>query len=215
MIRTAPIPENIASLMDTVLPEFTGMITQTPPVYSAIKVDGRRLYDYARKGDRVEVPSRQVPIHELEIESITDERVTFRVRCGKGTYIRTLGEDLAEACGTVGHLDALERIALGTWTLADALDLEADPEAFQNALMNARQALKDMPQIPVPEETARKIGFGQPFDLGDGATEVAKSGIGLALTESGLGLALVRMVDERAKVSEDLPIDGKKTWFSD
>ena len=200
VVHTAAVPEDIEMRLHQNRFEFQGEITQVPPIYSAIKVDGRRLYDYARKGDSVDIPARRVLIHELEIEACHEERVVFRVRCGKGTYIRTLGEDLAKACGTVGHLESLERTALGHWTLEDALDLDSEAEVFREALMASREALQGIPQIPVDESTARKIGFGQAFELGEATEEVANRGIGLALTESGQGLALVRMVDDRPKV---------------
>ena len=91
------------------LKKFIGEIEQVPPMYSAIKVNGKKLYEYARKGQTVEVPTRKITIYNIELIGIKDEEVTFKVSCSKGTYIRTLCEDIAKSMGTVGTMSALTR----------------------------------------------------------------------------------------------------------
>lgn len=106
---------------------FSGVIDQKPPMYSALKVDGKRLYEYAREGKTVDVKTRKIYIHNLEIESIFpdgEKTVTFTVECSKGTYIRTICQDVGEALGCCGTLTSLERLASGTFTIEDAVDLE-------------------------------------------------------------------------------------------
>lgn len=87
------------------LPRFIGKISQVPPAYSAIKINGERAYNLARRGEDVEIPERIVEIYALELlEELPEEQARFRVACSKGTYVRTLGQDIAKSLGTVGHL---------------------------------------------------------------------------------------------------------------
>ena len=104
--------------------QFTGKITQVPPVFSALKQDGKRLYELARKGEAVEVKSREVTIHEFEITRIELPEVDFRVSCSKGTYIRSLANDFGKALNSGGHLTALCRTRIGDFQLKEAFDIE-------------------------------------------------------------------------------------------
>jgi len=108
------------------LPAFTGALQQTPPVYSALKRDGRPLYDYARAGEPVEARPRAVTIHELVLTGFAGpEAVSLRVRCSKGTYVRSLAFDLGRALGVGGHVAALRRTRSGPFALADARPFDA------------------------------------------------------------------------------------------
>jgi len=104
--------------------QFTGEITQVPPVFSALKQDGKRLYELARKGEKVEVKSRQVTIRKFEITRIELPEVDFRVSCSKGTYIRSLANDFGKALNSGGHLSALCRTRIGDFQLKEAFDIE-------------------------------------------------------------------------------------------
>jgi tRNA pseudouridine55 synthase len=112
-----------------VLDRFMGPISQIPPMHSALKKDGRALYDYARKGETVEREARHVVIHDLELLDMqlqgSAPQLSLRVTCSKGTYIRTLGEDIAEALGCGGHLIALRRVATGPFDAAQCTSLDA------------------------------------------------------------------------------------------
>lgn len=110
--------------------EFIGEIEQVPPVFSALKKDGKRLYEYARNGEEVEVKSRKVTIIEFEITGIRFPEVDFRVVCSKGTYIRSLANDFGKALNSGAHLSALRRTRIGEFKVENALDLEA----FENLL---------------------------------------------------------------------------------
>ncbi|HSD39460.1 MAG TPA: tRNA pseudouridine(55) synthase TruB [Rhodocyclaceae bacterium] len=103
---------------------FLGAIEQVPPMYSALKHQGRALYDYARQGIEIEREARAVTIHELEVERISLPEIQLRVRCSKGTYIRTLAEDIGEVLGCGAHLTALRRLATGPLSLESAVTLE-------------------------------------------------------------------------------------------
>lgn len=103
--------------------EFLGEIDQTPPVYSALKKDGKRLYEYARAGEEVDIPSRKVEISEFEITAIRFPQVDFRIVCSKGTYIRSLANDFGKALGTGAYLAALRRTKIGGFLAEDALDV--------------------------------------------------------------------------------------------
>jgi len=104
---------------------FTGRIQQKPPVFSALKKDGVRLYEYARKGEKVEIPSREVIIDKFEITAFDLPRLQFEVMCSKGTYIRSLAHDLGQALDSGAHLSGLRRTAIGNYSIDDALSIEA------------------------------------------------------------------------------------------
>jgi len=110
--------------------QFIGEIEQRPPVFSAIKKDGKRLYEFARSGEEVEVPTRRVTISEFEITNINLPDVQFRVRCSKGTYIRSLAYDFGKALQNGGHLSALRRAKIGDFDVIDAIS----PEQFEKQL---------------------------------------------------------------------------------
>lgn len=110
---------------DVLLKHFTGEIDQVPPMFSAIRIDGKRAYEYARKGDEtVELKSRKITIHNIEIEKIALPDVTLRIRCSKGTYIRSIARDLGLALESGGHLIALERTAVGDVRKEDTQSVE-------------------------------------------------------------------------------------------
>lgn len=115
-----------------ILPQFTGEITQTPPVFSALKVGGQRAYKLAREGQQVALAPRQITIYSLEILEINPQSATFTANVSKGTYIRVLGRDIALALGTVGHITMLQRTVHGPFTLEQAVSLEFLDKALQS-----------------------------------------------------------------------------------
>ena len=108
------------------LKEFLGKQIQTPPMYSAIKVNGKKLYEYARKGQNVEVPKREIEIYEIELLNIDkqNKKIEYKVHCSKGTYIRSLCEDIAEKLGTIGYMASLERLKVGKFMLEDSISID-------------------------------------------------------------------------------------------
>lgn len=105
--------------------QFIGKIEQRPPVFSALKKDGKRLYEFARAGETVEIPKRTVTISEFEITNINLPKVDFRVVCSKGTYIRSLANDFGKALNNGGHLSALRRTKIGEFSVKDAVSIES------------------------------------------------------------------------------------------
>ena len=110
--------------VEAILPQFTGEIQQRPPIYSAIKINGRRAYDLARKGEEVEMPLRTVMIHSLELIDYTYPDIRIRTHVGSGTYIRTLAEDIGVALGTAAYCTQLRRTKVGEWSVEDADAIE-------------------------------------------------------------------------------------------
>ena len=104
--------------------QFLGHIQQKPPIFSAIKQKGKRLYEHARTGEKVNIPSREVIIHEFEITKINLPEVAFRIRCGKGTYIRSIANDFGEVLGVGGYLKSLCRTTIGNHSLADSMSID-------------------------------------------------------------------------------------------
>lgn len=122
--------------LNTVLKEsFTGLITQVPPIYSALKVDGKRLYKLARKGVECDIPSREVCIHQIEALDIIPPIVRLRVECSKGTYIRSLAHDLGQAMGTGGYLHSLVRTSVGKYQLDEAYSIEELVDTLKNGTL--------------------------------------------------------------------------------
>ncbi len=111
--------------------QFVGEIDQRPPVFSALKKEGKRLYEYARAGEVIEIPTRKITISEFEITSIDMPNVHFRVTCGKGTYIRSLAHDFGEALNNGAHLSALRRTKIGDFSAEDAISIEAFEELIK------------------------------------------------------------------------------------
>ena len=107
-----------------VLNSFVGKISQVPPMYSAIKVNGKKLYEYARKGLNIEVQPRKIEIYNIELQNINDNKIDFKVHCSKGTYIRSLCEDIAKKLDTVGYMEELKRLKVGKFEIKDSIEIE-------------------------------------------------------------------------------------------
>ena len=177
------------------LPRFTGHVEQTPPAFSALKIGGQRAYDLARAGQTVDLKPRQVMIDRLELVSRPDaDHADFVVGCGKGTYIRSLGRDLAQALGTVGHLSALRRTAVGPFREESAISLPklealGHIPPLLGVLVPVATALDDIPALALTGTQADRLRHGQPVLL---TRDVPPSGT-LVRAETGSKLvALVR-----------------------
>lgn len=122
---TFPTDHITTELIHETTQQFMGVIDQFPPVFSALKKEGKRLYEYARAGEKVEVASRQIEIKAFEVTSIKENEVDFRVVCSKGTYIRSLAHDFGKALNSGAHLSKLRRTKIGDYDVAKALSVEA------------------------------------------------------------------------------------------
>jgi tRNA pseudouridine55 synthase len=154
-----------------VLPAFTGEIDQMPPAFSALKIGGQRAYDLARAGETVELKPRKVRIERLELVARPDpDHADFVVTCGKGTYIRSLGRDLARVLGSVGHLSALRRTAVGPFREEAAISLPklealGHIPPLLGALVPVATALDDIPALALTGTQADRLRHGQPVLL--------------------------------------------------
>lgn len=127
---TFPTEHITADLIETTLPQFLGEIDQKPPVFSAIKKDGKRLYEHAREGSEVEIEARKTTIYEFEITRMALPEIDFRVQCSKGTYIRSLAYDFGKALQSGGYLSVLRRTKIGNYAVENGIT----PEAFEQKI---------------------------------------------------------------------------------
>ena len=151
--------------VEAILARFCGDILQVPPMHSALKRDGRPLYEYARKGIELERAPRAVTIHSLDLRSFEGDRIDFDVDCSKGTYVRTLAQDIGEALGCGGHLTALRRTRIGSLHLEEAFTLDAlealSPAAREVLLQPADALLTTLPRLDLNADAAQRFGHGQ------------------------------------------------------
>jgi tRNA pseudouridine55 synthase len=153
-----PSRENVV----TAIPQFLGTIEQRPPAYSALKVAGMAAYKLARRGEAVELAPRSVEIHSIELVRYEYPELELRVQCGGGTYIRSLGRDLAESLGTGAVMSALRRSAIGPFTADEAIDCESLSVPFiPKNLLSPLLALGQLPQIELSNEQIARVSQGQ------------------------------------------------------
>ena len=139
----------------TILAQFTGEISQIPPMHSALKRDGKPLYEYARQGIVLEREPRQVTIYRIELISLEKDTMVIDVECSKGTYIRTLAQDIGRALGCYAHLSALRRLSVGDFSLSEAVTLEDIQKEAEENPVNLQEHLIPLDQVParwVPEK---------------------------------------------------------------
>ncbi len=160
----------------TALAGFVGHISQVPPVYSAVHIDGERAYRRARAGDDTPPPAREVDVYRFALLERPDpDHAVFEVDCGKGTYVRSLGRDLARALGTVGHVSELRRAATGPFSLKDAISLDILAEHVlcapqQDILLPVSTALDDIPALALTETQAEDLRHGRAVRARSGGT---------------------------------------------
>lgn len=137
IIEEKNVPKDIfrKEYIERILKTFLGKGQQTPPIYSAIKVNGKKLYDYARKGQTVDIAPRSIEIYDIQLLKINEKEniIEFKVKCSKGTYMRSLCEDIACKLGTIGHMCRLRRIQVGDFNIKDAITIEEIEESNKNA----------------------------------------------------------------------------------
>lgn len=183
------------SEIEAVLDRFRGTIMQIPPMVSALKVGGKRLHELAREGIEVEREPRPVTIHRLEILDFSPgpyPEVEFEVRCSTGTYVRTLGDDIARAVGSRAHLISLRRTAIGAHQVDDAVAL--DDLTTETPLMDPAKALTGMAAVEVSAEEAARVANGASF----GSAGRGEDGQRVAVTSEGRLLGVYRIAGDVA-----------------
>ena len=159
-LNDPPIPTE--EELRAVLPKFTGVITQQPPDYSALKIGGKRAYALARRGEAVELAPRPVEIHEINVVRYQYAELELLIRCGSGTYVRSLGRDIARALGTDAVMSALVRQAIGPFRMEEAVaDAELAPSTIEKRLLPPALALGEMPHVIVTPQEASRLRQGQ------------------------------------------------------
>jgi len=173
-LRTIQVPALSKEVLEKVFSQFLGDIMQVPPMYSALKHQGKPLYEYARKGIEIERVARPIHIYELELIDFDKTVVRFEVLCSKGTYVRTLGEDIAKALGTVGHLVALHRTQTGALkadVMASLEEIELNKEIYLQPL---DLPLEHLQAIHLNAEDADKILHGGKLEMDEPRTPLVR-----------------------------------------
>jgi len=187
-----PSPAEIAAM----LPRFIGVISQTPPTYSAIKIAGERAYDLARDGQEFEIAARDITVHKLELVSSEPGEAVFEAECGKGAYVRAIARDLGRALGCHGHVVLLRRTRVGPFWADHGFGLDAlrdSEEARAAALMSVEAGLAELTRVPVDRSGAATLRRGQKLLLrgsaapGEGPAYTVCSGTPVAVGVVGNG----------------------------
>ena len=169
IIATIPVPNVTQAMLQSVTEQFLGEIMQVPPMYSALKKDGKKLYELAREGIEVERAARPLTIYKLSLTPLSAQQLQLTVTCSKGTYVRVLAEDIAKALGTLGHLTALRRIQTGDFEIANAITL-ADFAALDFAarfdkLLAVDACVRSLPSLLLDDNQSKRIRQGQRLNV--------------------------------------------------
>ena len=168
------------------LKKFIGKNIQTPPIYSAIKINGKKLYEYARNGEDVKIPTRQIEIYSIDLVSMDKEtnQIVFEVECSKGTYIRALCEDIASSLGTIGFMKELNRLVVGDFKIEDAVSIEEieqykdDKNWLQNHVITLENLLISSKEINIEDKKIDKYlnGVNISVNIPDGIYRIYNNG---------------------------------------
>lgn len=177
--------------VNNALKSFLGKQKQIPPMYSAIKVDGKKLYEYAREGKKVEVEPRDIEIYDIKLLNINESEIEFKVSCSKGTYIRSLCEDIAKALGSIGYMSSLNRVLVDRFSIEEAIDfetLEKIKENIEDRLITMKDVFSSLDKIKLNNRKKELFlnGVMLTFTLNDGIYNIYD------LEENYIGLGIVR-----------------------
>lgn len=207
VIAQAPVPTIDKESLATILEGFTGVISQVPPRFSALKKDGEAMYKKARRGEDIAPEPRNVTIHSISITRISRMEIGLDIRCGKGTYIRSLARDLAKALGTEGHLSSLRRTFTSGFDIVDAVHMDhldnlAGRGELESKIISPADALHTYPRVEILPEDQLFVSDGRPIDAGNyGVTRESDSGGIVCLTrEDGLLFAIARLDEGQFKM---------------
>ncbi len=169
IIERKPVPELSIEKIQACLQRFTGEIDQIPPMYSALKHNGRKLYELAREGKTIERKARKITIFKIKLLGSTADSLSLEVSCSKGTYIRSLAEDIGDALGSVATVTALHRIKSGQFDVADSFTVEQlqemDTSELMTCLLDVDKPLKSLPSVELSAIQAGLIKNGQQISL--------------------------------------------------
>ena len=190
VLEERPVSLSLADV-EAVLPQFRGEILQVPPMYSALKVNGQKLCDLARKGKQVELQPRPITIFELTLLSFEENRLRLRVRCSKGTYIRTLCDDIGAALGTLGCMESLRRTQAGDYSITEAVPLETllETDSPETYLRGMDSMFVRYPAVTLTPNQEKRCRNGNSF------TRPMANGTYRAYGENGEFLMLAKVED--------------------
>lgn len=220
IVAQAPIPKFDDVLLDKVAQQFLGAQQQIPPMYSALKKDGKKLYEYARAGIEVERAPRDIVIKAIDLKALDHEKIQLTVTCTKGTYVRVLGEDIAKAMGTLGHLTALRRTQVGDFKINDAITLP-DLEALvfdnrQEQLMPVDACINIEAEMVLTVEQCERIHMGQRLNVFEQLTDSLRDYISTSISHQSsvsenddiqLDSDIVSSDDDQQPLIHEIPVD--------
>lgn len=220
IVAQAPIPKFDDVLLDKVAQQFLGAQQQIPPMYSALKKDGKKLYEYARAGIEVERAPRDIVIKAIDLKALDHEEIQLTVTCTKGTYVRVLGEDIAKAMGTLGHLTALRRTQVGDFKINDAITLP-DLEALvfdnrQEQLMPVDACINIEAEMVLTVEQCERIHMGQRLNVFEQLTDSLRDYISTSISHQSsvsenndiqLDSDMVSSDDDQQPLIHEIPVD--------
>ena len=201
IIEKQTVDESIFNneIIENVLNKFVGKQEQKPPIYSAIKVNGKKLYEYARSGKEVEIPTRNIEIYSLKLQDYNKDAktITVDVHCSKGTYIRSLCEDICQKLGTVGYLQDLNRTQVGDFKLEDAITIEelqknlGNEEFIDQHFISIEKFFKDAPELSLEPQNVKLLINGVKLDgkkIPEGVVKIYNKSnefLGIAINQNG------------------------------
>ncbi len=220
IVAQAPIPKFDDVLLDKVAQQFLGAQQQIPPMYSALKKDGKKLYEYARAGIEVERAPRDIVIKAIDLKALDHEKIQLTVTCTKGTYVRVLGEDIAKAMGTLGHLTALRRTQVGDFKINDAITLsDLEVLAFDNRqeqLMPVDACINIEAEMVLTFEQCERIHMGQRLNVFEQLTDSLRDYISTSIShqssvsennDTQLDSDMVSSDDDQQPLIHEIPVD--------
>ncbi|TDO98156.1 tRNA pseudouridine(55) synthase TruB [Marinomonas balearica] len=204
VLSNEPVPVLSDGELDVLLDRFRGDITQVPPMYSALKYEGKPLYEYARQGITIERKSRLVTIRSLTVLERTNDTLTLDITCSKGTYIRTIGEDIGEALGCGAHLKTLHRVSTAGYNPKDMLTLEefealldSGEATLDKRLMPSDTAVSHFEKVRLSDFESKEMSYGRP--LSDSRNYVPETLVRLFRSSDDLFLGLGVIKDRKIK----------------
>lgn len=169
VIREAKFEGITRAGLEAILPEYIGCIEQVPPVYSALRINGKRAYEMARAGEEVKMKARQIRVDDIQVIDFSLPEATLEVRCGPGTYVRSLARDFGERLGSAAHTTAIRRLAVGPFSLDQAVSLdELQEDNFVDHLLSPLEMVKSLKLYELGPEEVEKFKLGQPLSLSAG-----------------------------------------------
>jgi len=185
VIKEGPVPTLNKDELENVLKSFLGEQNQIPPIYSSVKINGKKAYEYARNGETVELKPRKINIYSIQLLTYSSDKIVYKVNCSKGTYIRKLCEDIALKLGTVGFMDDLVRTKVDNFIIEDAITLDLNENQIRNKIISIEKVFDNNGEIEIKDVEKLLNGVNIQTDKPDGVYK-------LYYNQKFLGLGIVQ-----------------------